>query len=245
MKLIPAAVAVLAAALTLVNVAAAQTLPTPPPPGGPTSSAIFDAMLAVARAASSNPAAAQSAAFSYQAAIQQYNVGDYDRARMSAIAAIGAAMPAPPLPAPSIVAPSIPQPVYYQMPLLVASDQADAEGYLGLARRSMITCGTAGPNPAQVQQQYAAAAAALDAKNYGASVTASQVVINYCASANEALAVQAAAAPQAPATPIAMTSYKPIPLATLGPDPALAQTPTPEVLPATPAPAPARHGFRL
>jgi hypothetical protein len=244
MKLIPAAAAVLAAALTLVNVAGAQTLPTPPPPGGPTSTAIFDAMLAVARAASSNPGAAQSAAFSYQAAIQQYNIGDFDRARMSAIAAIGASMPAP-LPAPSIVPPSIPQPVYYQMPLLVEANQADAEGYLALARRSMITCGTAGTNPPQVMQQYAAAAAALDAKNYDAAKASSQAVVDYCAAANQALAAQAAAAPQTQSTPIPMTSYKPIPLATLGPDPALMQTPTPATLPETPSPAPARRGFRL
>jgi hypothetical protein len=236
MKLIPAAAAVLAAALTLVNVAAAAPLPTPPPPGGPTSSTIFDAMLAVARAASSNPAAAQSAAFSYQAAIQQYNVGDYDRARMSAIAAIGQSMPAP-LPAPSIVAPAIPQPVYYQMPLLVAANQADAEGYLGLARRSMMLCGAAGTNPPQVMQQYAAASAALNAKNYDAAKADSQAVIDYCAAANQALAAQAAAAPQTPSTPIPMTSYKPVPLATLGPDPALAQTPTPVTLPETPSPA--------
>src|ERR1700722_1261795 len=167
MKLIPAAAAVLAAALTLVNVASAAPLPTPPPPAGPTSTTIFDAMLAVARAASSNPTAAQSAAFSYQAAIQQYNIGDFDRARQSAIAAMGAAMPAP-LPAPSIVPPAIPQQTYYQMPLLVAADQADAEGYLALARRSMMGCGAAGTNPPQVMQQYAAASAALDAKNYEA-----------------------------------------------------------------------------
>jgi hypothetical protein len=245
MKLIPAAAAVLAAALTLVNVAGAQTLPAPPPPGGPTSTAIFDAMLAVARAASSNPGAAQSAAFSYQAAIQQYNAGDLNRARMSAIAAIGAAMPAPPLPAPSIVPPSIPQQTYYPMPLLVAADQADAEGYLGLARRSMSSCGAAGTNPPQVMQQYKAASDALDAKNYDASKTASQAVVDYCAQANAALAAQAAAAPQTPSTPIPMTSYKPVPLATLGPDPALMQTPTPATLPETPSPAPARRGFRL
>jgi hypothetical protein len=245
MKLIPAAAAVLAAALTLVNVAGAQTLPAPPPPGGVTSTAIFDAMLAVARASSSNPGAAQNAAFQYQAAIQQYNIGDLNRARMSAIAAMGAAMPAPPLPAPSIVPPAIPQQTYYPMPLLVAPDQADAESYFALARRSMLVCGAAGTNPSQVMQLYAAASAALQAKNYGSTESSSQAIINYCAAANQALAAAAAAAPQVPSTPIPMASYSPEPLATLGPDPALAQTPTPAVLPPTPTPAPARHGFRL
>jgi len=226
MKLVPAAAAVLAAALTLMNIAAAAPLPTPPPPGGPTSTMIFDAMLAVARAASSNPSAAQTAAFSYQAAVQQYNAGDFDRARMSAIAAIGQAMPAP-LPAPSIVPPAIPEPAYYQMPLLRAADQADAESYLALARRAMLLCGAAGSNPPAVMQQYAAASAALNAKNYGTSRADSQAVIDYCAAATQTLAVQAAAAPQVPSTPIPMTSYHPVPLATLGPDPALAPTPTP------------------
>ena len=244
MKLIPAAAAVLAAALTLVNVAGAQTLPTPPPPGGVASTTIFDAMIAVARAARSNPSAEQNAAFQYQAAIQQYNAGDYDRARMSAIAAMGAAMPAP-LPAPSIVAPAIPQQAYYQMPLLVGPNQADAESYLALARRSMLVCGSAGTNPPQVMQQYAAAAAALDAKNYGAAKSNSQAVVDYCASANQALAAQAAAAPQPSATLIPFTPYHPVPLATLEPDPALAQTPTPVMLAPAPTPAAARHGFRL
>jgi hypothetical protein len=244
MKLIPVAAAVLAAALTLIDVAGAQTLPAPPPPGGVASTTIFDAMLAVARAQSSNPGGAQSAASSYQAAIAQYNAGDYDRARMSAIAALGAAMPQPPLPAPSVVAPAIPQQEYYQMPLLIGPNQADAESYLALARRSMLVCGAAGTNPPQVMQQYAAASAALDAKNWSASKRESQVVIDYCANANEALAAAAAAAPQPSATLIPFAAYSPEPLATLEPDPALAQTPVPQLLP-SPPPAPARHGFRL
>jgi hypothetical protein len=90
-------------------------------------------------------------------------------------------------------------------------------------------------------QQYVAASAALNAKNYGASRADSQALVDYCAAANQTLAAQAAAAPQVPSTPIPMTSYHPVPLATLGPDPALAQTPAPMPT-ATPPARQARGG---
>ena len=82
MKLSPLSAAVLAAALTLANAAsAAGPLPAPPPPGTPTSSNIFDAMLAISRAAVANPSGAQQATFSYNAAIQQYNAHDFTRSQ--------------------------------------------------------------------------------------------------------------------------------------------------------------------
>jgi len=222
MKLIPMSAALLAAALALVNAAsAAGPLPTPPPVGGTASSTIFDAMLAIARAATTNPAAAQNATFSYDAAIQQFNAKDYDRARLSALQAIGQTAAAP-LPAPSIVAPAIPQPKYYAMPLAFSADESDAESYVALARRSLMTCGT--PNaapPAAVTQRYDAAVNQLLAKNYGAARAGSQYVIDQCATVTEAYMTQQAALPQPSATPIPMASYVPVPIATLGPDPAL------------------------
>jgi hypothetical protein len=224
MKLIPMSAAILAAALTLVNTAsAAGPLPAPPPVGGPASSAIFDAMLAIARAAASNPGAAQTATFSYTAAIQQYNARDFERARMSALTAISQTA-AVPLPQPSIWAPPIPQPSYYAMPLVRSANQADAESYVALARRAIVLCGA--PNaapPAAVQTQYAAAVDDLLAKNYGAARTSSQAVVDQCAAATQAYAAQQAALPQPSATPIPMTPYAPVPIATLGPDPALTQ----------------------
>jgi hypothetical protein len=223
MKLIPMAAAVLAAALTLVNTAsAAGPLAAPPAASGNAASSIFDAMLAIARAAVTNPAAAQQASFSYAAAIQQYNAHDFERSRMSALTAISQTA-AVPLPQPSIWAPPIPQPSYYAMPLVHGAKQADAEAYVALARRSTTQCGAPGAAPpAAIQQQYSAAIDALLARNYASARAASQYVVDQCTAATTAYGVQQAALPQPSATPIAMSAYSPVPIATLGPDPALA-----------------------
>ena len=225
MKLVPLSAAVLAAALTLATGASAQiaSLPLPAPPiaTNPASSAIFDAMLAIARAAVSNPAAAQQATFTYRAAIQQYDAGDYARARQSAIAVLGQTA-APPLPRPSLAPPPIPQPSYYAIPNPGSTDQATAEAYVALDKRTMTTCGA--PNttpPAAIQQQYALAVTALVARNYQASRTASATLINQCGAATQAYATQQAAKPRPPATPIPLASYSPLPIATMIPDPAL------------------------
>ncbi|HEY5350179.1 MAG TPA: hypothetical protein VIJ64_10615 [Candidatus Lustribacter sp.] len=225
MKLIPISAAVLAAALTLVNAASAQvpTLPLPAPPstGGSASSAIFDAMLAIARAAASNPRAAQTASFSYDAAIQQFNARDFTRSRMSALTAISQTA-AVPLPQPSLYAPPIPQPSYYAMPNVVSPEHATAESYVALARRALLACGAPSQTPpAAITQQFDAAVRALTARDYAAAKTASYAVIDQCAAATRALAAAAAAASQPPATPIPMSSYSPQPVATLIPDPAL------------------------
>jgi hypothetical protein len=224
MKLIPMSAAVLAAALTLASAAsAAGPLAAPPPAGGSASSAIFDAMLAISRAAASNPAAAQTATFSYNAAIQQFNARDFDRSRMSALTAISQTA-AVPLPQPSIIAPPIPQPSYYAMPLVRSANQADAEGYVSLARRAIMTCGAPNATPAPaVAAQYGTAVNAILAKNYGSAKASSQAVVDQCAAASFAYAAQQAALPQPSATPIPMSPYSPVPLATLGPDPALQQ----------------------
>src|ERR1700761_9345116 len=101
MKLLSLSAVALALATTLAGSASAQVLSSPPPTaGGPTANAIFDAMLAIARAATSNPSGAQAATFSYQAAIQQFNAHDFDRSRASAMTAIMQAG-APPLPQPT------------------------------------------------------------------------------------------------------------------------------------------------
>jgi hypothetical protein len=225
MKLIPMSAAVLAAALTLVSAAsAAGPLATPPPAGGQASSAIFDAMLAIARAAASNPAAAQNATFSYNAAIQQFNARDFERSRMSALTAISQTA-AVPLPSPTLMAPPIPQPSYYPMPLVRSANQADAESYVSLARRAMMTCGgalNATPPPA-ISAQYTTAVNAILAKQYDRTKSSSQSVIDQCAAAGQAYAAQQAALPQPSTTPMVMASYSPVPLATLGPDPALQQ----------------------
>jgi hypothetical protein len=228
MKFVSLSAAILAASLTLSTAASAQgplpaPLPAPPPPGAPVSSTLFDAMLGIARAAQSNPSAAQNATFSYNAAIQQYNIGDFNRARQSALTALSQTMTAP-LPQPSLVPPAIPQPTYYQMPLLSDASQADVESYVALARRAMTSCGA--PNataPAAIQQEYASASKALVAKNYRVARASSLNVVDDCAAATRAYAGQQAALPQASNTPMPLASYVPEPLATLGPDPALQQ----------------------
>lgn len=222
MKLVSLSAAVLAASLLLSTAASADgPLPAPPPPGSPTASTIFDAMLAIARAATTNPAAAQTATFSYTAALAQYNNQDFARAQMSALTAISQAA-AVPLPAPSIAPPLIPQPTYYQMPLLSSANQADAESYVALARRAMMSCGAPGAAPTAVaQQDYKTASDALFAKNYNVARASSQNVVNDCATATQAYNAQLAAKPQPSTSPMPMASYAPVPVATLGPDPAL------------------------
>lgn len=238
MKLISLPAAVLAAALTLAGTAsAAGPLPAPPPPGGPSASTIFDAMLAIARAATTNPAAAQAATFSYNAAIQQYNIHDYARARMSALTAISQAgapvSPASPV-LPVIGAPPRAFPTFYPTPSVSGADEADAENYVALARRSLTQCGTPGQTPAALQQQYQTAVNALVAKKYAAAEGASRSIVEQCAAAAQALAASSAGVPLPTSTPLPL-NYSPIPVATLIPDPALLQTP--KALPtATPAP---------
>ena len=245
-RLLPFSAAVLVAALTLAAGASAQVpslpLPTPPAGSNAASSTIFDAMLSIARAAGTNPAAAQQAAFSYNAAIQQYNAGDLARARSSALMAISQTGGPPMAQATAMPPPPIPQQVYMPMPNVVSADQADAEGWVALARRAQNTCGAPGAQPpALAQQQYAAAVNDLVAQKLDAAKSSSQVTIDQCATAAQAYAQHVQAAP----TPAALGSYAPEPIATLGPDPALLQAPQPAVMPSTtPSPA-AHHGFRL
>jgi hypothetical protein len=245
---IPAAM--LAAALAVTTGASAQVtslpLPAPPAAGNAAASSIFDAMLAIARAAGSNPAAAQQATFSYNAAIQQYNAGDLARSRMSALQAISATSTIPAAQATAMPPPPIPQPNYVPMPNVLSANQADAEAWVALARRSLSLCGAPRATaPDAAMQQYTASVADLTTQKLAAAKAASQAVIDQCATASDAYAKQMLAQPAPSMTPAAMGAYSPLPIATLGPDPALAQTPSPVVMPSTtPEPA-ARRGFRL
>lgn len=254
MKLFPVAAAVMVAAMTLATAAWAAPVPlaplAPPPVatsvngtqtvGSSAASTIFDAMLAIARAAANNPSGAQNATFSYDQALQQYNAGQYDQARQSALDAIGRTAPAP-LPSPSLYPLYIPQPAFHPMPLVVNADEADAESVIGLARGQLGQCGNATPPPA-VAQQYSDAVAKITSSvhQYLAARAESEQLINYCAAQMRAMLQAAANAPAPPATPIPMASYSPMPVATLIPDPALAQPPV--VMPSS-SPAPAPHGF--
>ena len=222
MKLIPLSAAVLAAALTLANAAsAAGPLPAPPPPGNTTSSNIFDAMLAIARAAVANPSGAQTATFSYNAAVQQYNARDFTRANASALTAMMQTQ-VPPLPQPSLYAPPIPQPTFFSLPRVASAHQADAEAAVALARRAMMTCGAPNAIPPAIAEQNLIAVNALAATNYNAAITSAEWVVDQCSAATKAYAAQQAALPKPSPTNIPMGAYTPLPIATLGPDPALA-----------------------
>jgi hypothetical protein len=230
------------AALTVAGAASAQAtpaaLPAPPTASNAASGSIFDALLAIERAGGST---VQPAALSYNTAIQQYNAGNLDQAHMSALTAISQTGAAP-LPAPFLNPPVIPQPPYVTMPAVLNTDQADAESYVGLARKAVMLCGAPGtPVAPAIQTQYTAAVDALLARNSPAARIASTSVVTQCAAVAQAYASSLQAQP----APSPMGSYQPEPIATLGPDPALASTPEPLMMPsATPSPG-AHRGFRL
>jgi len=177
--------ALLAAALGMTGAAPAAgsvplPLPAPPPPGAPVSSELNNAMNAIERAAATNPAAAQNAAFSYNAAIEQYNAHDYERARASALTAIGQAaaprVPFAPARAP-IAAPAFPGPRYYVIPDETPATAANAQRYVTLAHRAMASCVA----PKTAAAEYREALSALDAKQYRIAMAASKNIVDDCA----------------------------------------------------------------
>jgi hypothetical protein len=178
--------AFMAAVLSLAQVASAAgsvplPLPAPPPPGTPIATTLRDAMIAIERASATNPAAAQNAALSYAAAIQQYNAHDYERARASALAAISQSA-APPVPAAPvarapIAPPAFPGPRYYVIAGELPPSPANAQRYVALAHRAMATCVA----PKSAAAEYREALAALSAKDYRVAMAASRNIVDDCA----------------------------------------------------------------
>jgi hypothetical protein len=179
------ALAVMVAALSVTHAASAAgsvplPLPAPPPPGTPVASALRDAMIAIERAAASNPAAAQNAAFSYNAAIQQFNAHQFERARASALTALSqaGAPPAPiaPLAHAPFVGPPFPGPRYYIIPDEPPVTAANAQRYVALAHRAMASCvalkAAAG--------EYRGALSALSAKQYSVAMADSRNIVDDC-----------------------------------------------------------------
>jgi hypothetical protein len=175
----------MAVALSVAHAASAAdsvplSLPAPPPAGTPVSSALFDALIAIQRAAATNPAAAQNAAFSYNAAIQLYNAHEFQRARATALTAISqAAAPAAPL-APvaraPIVAPAFPGPRYYIIPEELPATPANAQRYVDLAHRAMANC----PALKAAADEYRGALTALNAKEYRVAMADSRNIVDDC-----------------------------------------------------------------
>ncbi len=182
-----ASIATIVACLSLASAASAQvhTLPlaSPPPAINPTASTIFDALIAIGRAAGSDPHAAQNASFSYAAAIQQYNAGDLERARRSAIDAI-AKSNVPTLPQPTNAPPNVsPQPLSY-MPAVTSVTQSEMEERLALARRALTSCGpTTSPTFATARSTYDSAVQNELTQRANALNAEVQSIIDSCAAA--------------------------------------------------------------
>jgi hypothetical protein len=171
----------------------AQTVPAgiPPPPGRPTANLILDAMLATARAASVNPAAAQSASLNTNAAIQRYNMGDVNGARSAAIQALIEAnrMPQTQIP---VLKSTIPQTSYLQtnpFPIAGGSVAAlDANAFVAQARGAVAACQSrSSPNTAAASQQLTAAERDAAAGRYQNVRTEARAAVDLCAAAQQQL----------------------------------------------------------
>ena len=171
----------------------AQTVPAgvPPPPGRPTANLILDAMLATARAASVNPAAAQSASLNTNAAIQRYNMGDVNGARSAAIQALIEAnrMPQTNIP---VLQSTIPQTSYLQtQPFPIAGGSVaaiDANAFVAQARGALTACQSrSSPNTAAASQRLAAAERDEKAGRYQDVRTEARAAVDLCAGAQQQL----------------------------------------------------------
>jgi len=185
MRSILALVVLALVALPAAPVAAqTATLPLAAPPVAPNAaaSAIFDAMLAISRAVTANPAAAQAASFNYAAAIQRYQAGDLSAAQREALQAsmLAGQNPLPKTPSALIAAPNASVPL--ALPRLVNPPQADAEAFLAVSRRALATCAvTDKTQKAQLQSRYEAAVREYGAGRYNDVRTDARALIDACA----------------------------------------------------------------
>lgn len=170
--------------LTAPAAAQTATLPLAPPPVGPNAaaSAIFDAMLAISRAASANPAGAQAASFSYAQAMSRYQAGDLLAAQREALqaASLAAQNPFPQPHAPAAAPPALAG--VLALPRVVNPPQADAEAFLAVTRRALATCTVTGKaQRADLDHRYAAAVTAYGAGQYTDVRTSARTIIDACA----------------------------------------------------------------
>jgi hypothetical protein len=182
-----------AAALVLVTTtgAFAQTVPAgpPPAPGTPTANLVLDAMLASARAASVNPTAAQSSSLNAAAAIQRYNMRDYNGARSAAIQALIEANRLPQTPIP-VLRSTIPQTSALQtQPFLIPGGSVaaiDANAFVAQARGAVAACTQRNsPNTAAATQHLNAAIGDEKAGRYQTVNTEARAAVDLCASAQQ------------------------------------------------------------
>lgn len=186
---------VLALVLATTGAALAQaTTPIgkPPPPGRPTANLVLDAMLATARAAATNPAAAQAASLNASAAIERYNMGDLNGARAAAIQALiqansvqaGTSIP--------VLRSTIPQTSALQtqpFPLAGGSVGAiDAQAFVAQARGAVAACASRNSaNTAAATQHLNAAVKAEQAGHYLDVTTEARAAVDLCAAAQRTI----------------------------------------------------------
>jgi hypothetical protein len=97
-------------------------------------------------------------------------------------------MPVPPASA-ALLVPRVP------VLTITSADQADAQAYVAVARRSLATCGLVGAQPpAALQQRYIVAVGDLTSNRYALAETASRDVIDQCAALPDVAATTAPAA---------------------------------------------------
>ena len=186
----------LAVLLTLATSSAAlaqATVPvgTPPTAGRPTANLVLDAMMATARAAATNPSAAQAASLNTSAAIQLYNQGNLAGARAAAIQALIEASRTPPTANP-ILRSTIPQTSYLQtqpFPLAGGSIAAvDAQAFVAQARGAVAACASRNSaNTTAATQQLAAAQRDEQAGRYLNAATEARTAVDLCAAAQRAI----------------------------------------------------------
>lgn len=195
---------VLAVAVLLAPVASGARTPlsplmvdAPPIAGDDGAGALFDAMIAIARAKATYPAGASAAAAQYATALQQYYAGDRNGAYANALQAISRTSHQP-YPEPyAWTSPSPTVAATWPLPELVDVAQAQAESLLGLGRRALIACGASDPALLQaLRQRYSAAVAENLRHEYTQVEADAQTIVDACA-------VAPSPAPAASSTPTA------------------------------------------
>ncbi len=169
-------------------------LPRPPAAVNGTATALLDAMLAIGRAQQNNPQAAQTAAFQYVQAVQQYRIGNIAGANASALQALSIAGAAA-VPRVAPAAPATPNAgeAAAQLPGTAGglyggdAPAIDADSFLALARGLLGDCAArhdrrlagAQRHLAQAQQDYTA-------RDWQATRRDAKAAIDACAAAQPA-----------------------------------------------------------
>jgi hypothetical protein len=161
-------------------------LPQPPPRVTPTSQLLVNTNRAILRAQTVNPNLAQSAAFGYVRALQQYRAGDTAGANASAIEALSLASRAQlaPVAAPG-VRPFTPDEVLPETILERSgpnAPQLDANQFLAVARGALMACRDRHDNVdlALAQNAYDQAQQAYRTGNYETTRFEAQAAIGAC-----------------------------------------------------------------